>query len=219
MRRSRQTVLFARRAPTIKRWSLDARSEEQSACSFWESRGIRRSSPGLMARLCVPMGGRVRKLRAVEDQSAPIPKRERASLEGANGSSGVAGWKPSGIPSVTVVPTVILRSVPAFLLRTPGGGGPGCLRVSLPDLPERSAWTSPGGNLLEFPRPRSGDRGTLVSSSFPSRLSLSGYLAPPVMCAKPKGIPAERRDFSLGKGYSALVFLAFHLRLRHDQRS
>jgi hypothetical protein len=35
--------------------------------------------------------------------------------------SGFAGRKHSGIPSVTVVPTVILRSVPAFLLRTPGG--------------------------------------------------------------------------------------------------
>jgi hypothetical protein len=79
-------------------------------------------SLGLMARPGVPMGGRVRRLRAVEDQSAPIPKRERASLEGANGSSGVAERKPSGIPSITVVPTVILRSVPAFLLRTPGGG-------------------------------------------------------------------------------------------------
>ena len=51
-------------------------------------------------------------------------------------------------------------------------------------------------NLLEFLRPGSGDRGTLVSSSFPSRLSLGGYLAPPVMFAKPKGIPVERRDFS-----------------------
>jgi hypothetical protein len=28
---------------------------------------------GLMARLGVPVGGRVRKLRAVEDHSAPIP--------------------------------------------------------------------------------------------------------------------------------------------------
>ena len=27
---------------------------------------------------------------------------------------GFTGWKPSGILSVTVVPTVILRSVPAF---------------------------------------------------------------------------------------------------------
>jgi hypothetical protein len=29
IRGSRQTVLLARRAPTIKRWSLDARSEDQ----------------------------------------------------------------------------------------------------------------------------------------------------------------------------------------------
>jgi hypothetical protein len=39
MRGSRQTVLLARRAPTIKRWSLDARSEEQSAYSLWERCG------------------------------------------------------------------------------------------------------------------------------------------------------------------------------------
>ena len=32
-------------------------------------------SPGLMACLDVPVGGRVRKLRAVEDQSAPSPER------------------------------------------------------------------------------------------------------------------------------------------------
>ena len=91
MRRSRQTVLLARRAPTIKRWSLDARSEEQSVCSFWRSRGIRRSSPGLLTRpersiarqsegrageKYLPVGGRVRKSRAVEDQSAPSLKRE-----------------------------------------------------------------------------------------------------------------------------------------------
>ena len=44
MRRSKQTVLLARRAPTIKRWSLDARSEEQSAYSLWGSWGIRRPS-------------------------------------------------------------------------------------------------------------------------------------------------------------------------------
>jgi hypothetical protein len=48
MRGSRQTVLLARRAPTIKRWSLDARSEEQSAYSLWESRGVGR--PSLDAR-------------------------------------------------------------------------------------------------------------------------------------------------------------------------
>ncbi len=44
MRGSRQTVLLARRAPTIKRWSLDARSEEQSAHSLWGCWGIRRPS-------------------------------------------------------------------------------------------------------------------------------------------------------------------------------
>ena len=33
------------------------------------TRGLRRPSPGLMARLGVPVGGRVRKLRAVGDQS------------------------------------------------------------------------------------------------------------------------------------------------------
>jgi hypothetical protein len=44
---------------------------------------------GLMARLGVQVGGRVRKLRAVEDLSAPIPKREGASLEGAGISSDV----------------------------------------------------------------------------------------------------------------------------------
>jgi hypothetical protein len=42
------------------------------------SRNARSRTPlvGLMARLDVPVGGRVRKLRAVEDQSAPIPKKE-----------------------------------------------------------------------------------------------------------------------------------------------
>ena len=29
-------ILLARRAPTIKRWSLDARSEERFACSLME---------------------------------------------------------------------------------------------------------------------------------------------------------------------------------------
>jgi hypothetical protein len=39
------------------------------------TRGLGRPSPGLMARLDVPVGGRVRRLCAVEDQSAPIPNR------------------------------------------------------------------------------------------------------------------------------------------------
>jgi hypothetical protein len=33
------------------------------------TRGLRRPSPGLMARLGVPVGGRVRKTRAMEDHS------------------------------------------------------------------------------------------------------------------------------------------------------
>jgi len=44
--------------------------------------GLRRPSPVIVARFGVPVGGRVRKLRAVEDQSAPIPESERVSVEG-----------------------------------------------------------------------------------------------------------------------------------------
>ena len=46
------------------------------------TRGLRRPSPGLTARLGVPMGGRVRKLRAVEDQSAPIPEEITSKFGG-----------------------------------------------------------------------------------------------------------------------------------------
>jgi hypothetical protein len=68
------------------------------------TRGRGRPSPGLMARpgrsiakqseggageKYLPVGGRVRRLRAVEDQSAPIPERGRASLEGWRGSGQV----------------------------------------------------------------------------------------------------------------------------------
>jgi hypothetical protein len=48
--------------------------------------------------------------RAPSPLVAPLPRRSER--------------KPSGIPSVTVMPTVMLRSVPAFLLRTPGGAPP-----------------------------------------------------------------------------------------------
>ena len=48
------------------------------------TRGLRRPSLGLMARLGVPVGGRVRRTRAVEDQSAPIPE-EKASKIGRIG--------------------------------------------------------------------------------------------------------------------------------------
>ncbi len=44
------------------------------------TRGLRRPSPGLRARPGVPVGGAVRKLRAVEDQSAPIPEEATSKL-------------------------------------------------------------------------------------------------------------------------------------------
>jgi len=73
---SRQTILLARGTRTIRLCSLDARSEGQSGDSpEGEVRKIGRPSHGLLARLGVPVGGRVRKLRAVEDQSDPIPWR------------------------------------------------------------------------------------------------------------------------------------------------
>ncbi len=43
--------------------------------------GLRRPLIGILARLGVPVGGRVRRLRAVEGQSAPIPEEEAASEE------------------------------------------------------------------------------------------------------------------------------------------
>jgi hypothetical protein len=72
----------------MKRWSLDARSRRrkpQALCvgseeRTLEPRGLRRPSPGLMARLGVPVGGRVKKLRAVEDPSAPIPEEMTSEL-------------------------------------------------------------------------------------------------------------------------------------------
>jgi len=46
------------------------------------TRGRGLPSLGLMARLGVPVGGRVRKLRAVEDPSAPIPEEITSELGG-----------------------------------------------------------------------------------------------------------------------------------------
>jgi hypothetical protein len=48
------------------------------------TRGLQRPSHGLLARLGVPVGGRVRKSRAVEDQSAPIPEEITSELGGIN---------------------------------------------------------------------------------------------------------------------------------------
>src|SRR6266513_4623631 len=80
---SRRTILLARRTRTIKLCSSDARSEGQSGRSPGGEVGkIGRPSPGLMARLGVPVGGRVRKLRAVGDSSrSSWGQRTRASLE------------------------------------------------------------------------------------------------------------------------------------------
>jgi hypothetical protein len=55
-------------------------------------------------------------------------------------------------------------------------------------------------------------RSALAHLKGEKEFSLGGYLAPPVMFAKPKCIPVEGRDFSLGKGYSA----APHLGLRNS---
>jgi len=46
------------------------------------SEGERRLSPGILARLGVPVGGRVRKLRAVEGPSASIPEEVTSELGG-----------------------------------------------------------------------------------------------------------------------------------------
>jgi hypothetical protein len=48
-------------------------------------RSIAKQSEGRAGEKYLPAGGRVRKLRAVEDQSGPIPERSRASLEGKDG--------------------------------------------------------------------------------------------------------------------------------------
>jgi hypothetical protein len=106
---------------------------------------------------------------------APLPRRSER--------------KPSGIPSVTIVPSVILRSVPAFLPRTPGA-----VLAATANVAERTR--SPEGGEGSRLAPPVQD----IGSSAPSRLSLGGYLAPRSCFAKPKSIPVERRDFSLGKG-------------------
>lgn len=53
----------------------------------------------------------------------------------------------------------------------------------------------------------------------PSRLGLGGYLAPPVMVTKPKGLAVEGRDFSRGKRYSADHFSSVFERILGPSRS
>jgi hypothetical protein len=50
--------------------------------SLRELKRIGKPSLGLMARLGLPVGGWVRKLRAVEDQSVPIPEERMSKLGG-----------------------------------------------------------------------------------------------------------------------------------------
>jgi hypothetical protein len=56
------------------------------------TRGLRRPSPGLMAHLGVPVGGRVKKRRAVEDQSAPIPEDISSGPQKDGKGRGYPGW-------------------------------------------------------------------------------------------------------------------------------
>ena len=62
------------------------------------TRGRGLPSHGKMARLGVPVSGRVRKLHAVEDQSAPFLKRERASLEGSFHQMGLLSPEELNVP-------------------------------------------------------------------------------------------------------------------------
>ena len=83
-----------------------------------------------------------------------------------------------------------------------------CARAQpLPHLSERPLRPPPGGNLLEFSRPRSFDRGALVSSSFPSRQSLGGCPAPPVKSALRPGTPAATdKDVHAGENERVVGF-------------
>jgi hypothetical protein len=49
-------------------------------------------------------------------------------------------------------------------------------------------------------------RSALAHLKGEKEFGLGGYLALPVMFAKRKGIPVERRDFLKGKGYSSVMF-------------
>ena len=86
--RERPGALFARRTRTIGMCSFDARSKRQPwPLPLREVGRIRRPSIGLMARLGVPVGRRVRKLRAVGDSTRPPPWR-KSKLGKIGGESG-----------------------------------------------------------------------------------------------------------------------------------
>ena len=84
-RGSHQTILLARRTHTMKLCSSDARSEGQSGDSLGrEGVMVQKRKQKALAwangTSRVPVGGWVRKLRAVEDQSAPIPEEITSEL-------------------------------------------------------------------------------------------------------------------------------------------
>ncbi len=53
-------------------------------------------------------------------------------------------------------------------------------------------------------------RSVLAHLKGKQEFSQGRYLTPPVMFAKRKGIPVERRDFSWGKGYSLASSEAYY---------
>jgi hypothetical protein len=58
-------------------------SKGQSGYSpYGQRRENQKAPPGLLTHLGVPVGARVRKLHAMEDQSAPIPKEKTSTLGG-----------------------------------------------------------------------------------------------------------------------------------------
>jgi len=62
------------------------------------TRGLGRPSFGPRARLDVPVGGRVRKLRAVEDPSAPIPEERTNEAGGIITLTVLVAEAPIGFP-------------------------------------------------------------------------------------------------------------------------
>jgi putative transcriptional regulator len=84
-----QDCISRLRAPRVQgvAWSVPVLAEQRRGWSLMifcahATRGLGSPSLGLVARLGVPVGGRVRKFLAVEGQSAPIPESERANVDG-----------------------------------------------------------------------------------------------------------------------------------------
>jgi hypothetical protein len=99
MGRERPGALLARRTRTVKRCSFDARSKGQPwPLPHSEVEGIGRPSLGLMARLDVPVGGRVRMTRAVGDHLVrPQGKRWKSGgrlMRAVKGKLSNRRWAP-----------------------------------------------------------------------------------------------------------------------------